>query len=300
MLCEGTMCCETVIQNMLSFNEKPGQLSILSSENGSPLVVQNAASTARPYLHPMLAPDGVGVATQDAPLTHPWQHGLYFGLNKVNGVGFWTEGLREKSRMMDGKVVSTRLVPVSIGASARWTVDASWHGLAGEPLLVDSTDWTLSIGHDCYWLDAAWRLTAVVDTEFGQSAYGGMFLRMPVHDGADPRLLSSEGATSPDAAEGQRAKWLAVAIRLAERSSLPADRQHVCMTLMDHPSNPEHPVPWRADTKFGIGPSRCVAGAWRLSAGQSATFRHRILVSIGVPTREMIEPSYQAFSGNTP
>ena len=285
---------------MISFLQQPGRLDAFKAGLRPPLVVQNAAPSARPYLHPMLAPDGLGCATENAPPHHPWQHGLYFGLNKVNGVGFWTERLRPKSAATDGTVNCTQLVTRLTGRSAQWTVTASWRGLNGEEILADSTDWTLTADVDRYWLDVSWRLTAAIDVQFGQYPYGGMFLRMPLHEEADPCLLSSEGATSHEAAEGQRAQWLAVAVALRERMALPADRQHVCIALLDHPSNPEHPTPWRADNKFGIGPSRCVAGPWQLTAGASAVFRHRILVTIGRPNSTLIEASYKAFTGKTP
>jgi hypothetical protein len=283
---------------MFSFRQQPSAFTIL--KDGLPVMVQNGSPDARPYVHPIWAPDGIGVVTQDAPPTHPWQHGLYFGLNKVNGVGFWTEGLRPQSQASDGRVVATRLVPLEAGRAASWNTEASWRGISGEELLTDSVTWSIASDRESYWMDATWQLIAKVDIEFGKHAYGGMFLRMPVEDGADPQILSSNGATSPEGAEGQRARWLAVAASLPERSSLHDDRRHVCVTLMDHPSNPEHPVPWRADSKYGIGPSRCVIGPWRLNAGQSATFRHRVLVTIGIPHAETIESSYHLFSEATP
>ena len=60
---------------------------------GRELLVQNARADHRPFIHPIVAPDGDGILTENAPPHHPWQHGLYVGLNDVDGVGFWTEGL---------------------------------------------------------------------------------------------------------------------------------------------------------------------------------------------------------------
>lgn len=67
------------------------QLAIARSPLTTPLLVQQARPHHRPYIHPILAPDGCGVLTEDAPPHHPWQHGLYVGLNDVNGVGFWMD-----------------------------------------------------------------------------------------------------------------------------------------------------------------------------------------------------------------
>src|SRR5688572_16369991 len=68
---------------------------VVRESDGALLVRQNAQSGSRPFLHPLVAPDGRGVLTEDSPAHHPWQHGLYTGLNNVNGAGFWTEGLAD-------------------------------------------------------------------------------------------------------------------------------------------------------------------------------------------------------------
>src|SRR5215212_6004321 len=45
----------------------------------------------RPYLHPVRDPSGRVVLTEDRPADHPWQHGIFTGFHKVNGLDFWTE-----------------------------------------------------------------------------------------------------------------------------------------------------------------------------------------------------------------
>ena len=240
----------------------------------------------------MMAPDGMGCVTQDAPSHHPWQHGFYFGLNNVNGIGFWTEGLLDGRQATDGRVHTVELAAVS-GSS--WFVRSSWRDPSGQELLHDRQDWSIVARDDHYWLDLEWKLEATVPLQFGKYAYGGPFLRMPYSAEADARLLTSEGHDTPPSAEGQRARWVAVAMRLPERQSLPDGQQHVCIALMDHPANPEHPVPWRVDRDFGVGPSRCAAGEWALEAGESVTFRHRLLVTIGTPDRGVTDASYRQF-----
>ncbi len=212
---------------MFLFRQQTGSLDIL--KDGSPVAVQNASPAARPYLHPMWAPDGIGIVTQNAPPTHPWQHGLYFGLNKVNGVGFWTEGLRPKSQATDGKVVTTRLTTIDASETARWRTEASWRGISREEILTDSVDWTLAFDHESYWLDATWQLTAKIDAEFGKHTAYAACSSVCLSKRRRRRLRScpANGATTPDAAEGQRARWLAVAASLRERSSLAVDRRHV-------------------------------------------------------------------------
>ena len=47
--------------------------------DGTALLEQHAAADHRAYIHPLMAPDGKGVYTENEPKHHPWQHGLYVG-----------------------------------------------------------------------------------------------------------------------------------------------------------------------------------------------------------------------------
>ena len=60
-------------------------ISVFRAGEQKPLVVQNAKSNFRPYLHPIKAPDGNGVLTEFSPGHHTHQTGLYWGFTRVNG-----------------------------------------------------------------------------------------------------------------------------------------------------------------------------------------------------------------------
>src|SRR5688500_11279453 len=155
-----------------------------AAEPARPILVQHAARDRRPYIHPIVAPDGRGgELTEDAPPHHPWQHGLYVGLNDVNGVGFWTEGLHATNAPTDG-TIHPHLASASVdpdGRAASWRVASEWRGPDGGTILEDAQSWTLLDRGDAYALDLSWRLRAAggADVRFGQYAYGGLFLRMP-------------------------------------------------------------------------------------------------------------------------
>ena len=65
------------------------RIAIYRAGEYAPLVTQNAPEDRRLFLHPLRTSDGAAVLTEDAPPHHLWQHGLYTGLNEVNGIGFW-------------------------------------------------------------------------------------------------------------------------------------------------------------------------------------------------------------------
>jgi hypothetical protein len=289
----------------------PGRIAVLRAGQPEPILVQNAAPDTRPFIHPIVAPDGRGVLTEDAPPHHPWQHGLYVGLNDVNGVGFWTEQLRRvppgRSRDYDGTFRPAPLpAPRVAGNAVSWTVDAEWRDPRGAPLLAETQAWRLVDRGATYLLDLDWTLRAAVDLTFGQYAYGGLFIRMPYRKETGGCLLTSEGHTTTGAAEGQRARWIAISMPLPgpDRSvdsppdppSSPPGVHQAGVAMMDHPANPEHPVPWRVDNQLGICPSRCIAGPWRLPRGAATTSRYRLLVFTGAIDAARIEDDWRTFA----
>lgn len=250
-----------------------------------PLLVQHADPGRRAYIHPILAPDGLGILTEDAPPHHPWQHGLYVGLNAVNGVGFWKEGGAE------GTFHPNPLErPAVEGSRARWHVESEWRAPNREPVLLERQDWTFTDHRDTYTLDLDWSLRGLVDVAFGQYPYGGLFLRMPYTPEGGGEAVNSEGRRGRDA-EAQRARWVAVSMPISGRNDVAG------IAMMDHPDNPAYPVPWRVDNQLGIAPSRCIAGEWRLPKGQSVLFRHRLYIYVGATDATRIEADWKAFTG---
>src|SRR5262245_2360173 len=59
----------------------------------------------RPYLHPVRDPTGCNVLTEDRPADHPWQHGIFTGYHRVNGLNYWKEdeGRQRFVRLLDLK-----------------------------------------------------------------------------------------------------------------------------------------------------------------------------------------------------
>jgi hypothetical protein len=237
----------------------------------------------------MAAPDGQGILTEDTPGHHPWQHGLYTGLNDVNGVGFWTEGLHPATKDRDGTFHPRPLAPTKMeGNRASWTVETEWRGPNGEKMLLETQQWTVTDEGGIYTLDLLWTLKAQRDLRFGQHSYGGLFLRMPYRRERGGQAVNSEGQVSSEA-EGQRARWVAVNMPIEGRGD------EAGIVMMDHPDNPEHPVPWRVDGDLGIAPSRCIAGEWALAEGETVRFLHRLFVFCGKMNKDAVEASWKSF-----
>ncbi|MHC4266255.1 MAG: DUF6807 family protein, partial [Planctomycetota bacterium] len=66
-------------------DESAGTISVFRHDGSDPIVTQNAKPDFRPFLHPIVAPDGNGMLTEYSPGHHKHQTGLYWGFTRVNG-----------------------------------------------------------------------------------------------------------------------------------------------------------------------------------------------------------------------
>jgi hypothetical protein len=275
----------------LRATHNPHRIEIYNGDAATPCVTQHAMPDTRPFIHPLLAPDGRTVLTENAPAHHPWQHGLYAGLNDVNGAGFWTEGLYEKHHHIDGAFHPLPLeAPQVKGDLVNWAVRCEWRSQAGAALLHEEQCWAVKNTSlaGAYFVELIWTLTAQVDLTSGRYDYGGLFLRMPFRRERGGEVINSAGQRNAEA-EAQRAHWCAVAMPMDDTGTWAG------VALFDHPSNMQFPTPWRVDNELGIGPSPCIAGAWHLQAGESRRFRHGVLPFIGHADTAQIEIQYNSF-----
>jgi len=258
-----------------------------------PVLTQCLPPQRRPYLHPLRSPDGQSELTQDRPAHHPWQHGVSIGLNGVNGVGFWTEGLLAGHEAQDGRMRSHLAhAPSATADGVSWVVAASYHDPSGATtLLQEQQRWRWQhTGDGTYLLDLDWTLEAGVRVDFAQYPYGGLFVRMPIHPWSSPQLLSGAGARTCTAAEGRPARYVAVSVQD------PVSASCAGLAVIDHPANPGYPQGFRVDGEYGFGPARCIAAAWSLAPQERCTQRYRLVAFTGAPDARQLELSTTAFA----
>lgn len=235
----------------------------------------NSDHRKRPNVHPLRAPSGA-VLTRDAPEDHPWHHGLWFTIKYVNGENFWEE--------YDAYGVLRHVSPTTVHwiRPDRETV-----------VLIDERTLThVALEDDAYAID--WRVTlapqvdVVLDrTEFTTwGGYGGLALRGR-GDWADTRILVADG-TEHERVLGISSAWCDL--------SGAADGGAAGVLVLDHPSNPRHPVPWygstRAATYGDEGWSNFLNAAFlwdaplEVAAGDTLAFHYRVVVHDGVWSAE--------------
>jgi hypothetical protein len=278
----GRRCCAALLlmlpaaaQTLRIERTPAGTIEVRRAGAASPLLVQNAPTDMRPYLHPLMAPDGKGVLTQFRPGHHLHQTGIYFGFSAVNGRSFFHN--------TDGAFFRGKGARVEKGGA--WSVETDWLAGDGSVLLTETQRWRIEDFVAHYVLDLDWTGRAAVDVTIGKYDYGGLFVRMPWKAGIQGDAINSEGQSKKDA-EGKRARWVDVGMEIEGRP----DQAHIAM--LDHRSNPDHPVPWRVDANLGIVPSRSRLGDWKIAKGESARARYRLVVYTGELNRDLIERNW--------
>ncbi|HEX7862228.1 MAG TPA: PmoA family protein [Verrucomicrobiae bacterium] len=267
--------------------DKQNDRLIISSQTATgewiELAIYQMAPGTRPYLHPVKDASGSVTLTEDRPADHPWQHGIFTGFHRVNGLNYWKED--------EGKQRFVRLLETQTNANqVSWTALIELVTPDGKAVLEEENRIVIHAPEPsgAYLIDFDLLLRAKQeDVNFGKFFVGGLSVRMP-WDKENPRQthLNSEGIRGR-AAEQKRASWCTV-----ER---PFDKEVFGIAILDHPSNPGYPSAWRVDEQGLINPNISGLSDWTLPAKTERRFRYRILIYRGATTTEHMAGRFNAF-----
>ena len=272
VLSMATSVCPVMAAVRIEHDEQQGTLSVYRANSQQLLLRQNAKPGFRPFIHPLMAPDGQGVLTEASPEHHPHQTGLYWGFTRVNGRDYFHHPQSDYWRRVSATVLHGKDGAAS--DSVQWQTVYDLLDEQGRVVLTETQIWTLHEEGGQYVLDLQWTGEAKVDVTIGKYDYGGLFLRMPWRPGIRGEVVN--GARQRDArAEGQRAPWVDVGMQIEGRQDL----AHIA--IFDHSKNPGFPQPWRVDGQFGVGPVRARLGDWKIARGEKAVIRHQLRVYTG-------------------
>ena len=249
-----------------------GTISIFRFGEDDPILTQNARPDFRPYIHPIVAPDGRGVLTEYSPDYNGHKTGLYWGFTSVNGRDYFHHPEETHWRRVMAMVLKPTSSPTEL--NVRWQTVYDLLDENGEPILRETQIWTMREQNDSYFLELQWSGTAMADITIGEFDYGGMFLRMPWREGMNARAVNSVRGIN-ERAEGQRAVWLDLGMQVEGRDDL----AHIA--IFDHPENEGYPQPWRVDGELGVGPVRARLGDWNIAVGETAKIQHQLWVYTG-------------------
>lgn len=245
------------------------------------LVTYVTDTSVRPYLHPVRDPSGKTTLTQDRPDDHPWQHGIFTGLHKVNDIDFWSE--------KQGKLRFVRLLDVIQEQDhVGWRALAEWVAPDGQVVLEEeqfvkvyaaTSPWFYNVDFD-------WTLRALDKAvKIGKHEYGGFAVRMQ-YDGKSNHLNAN--GERDQATADKRAAWVNVSRSFG-------DKTHG-IVVYDHPSNAGFPATWRVDAQALINPSPSLQGDWSIEPGRERTFHYRLSVHQGAGDAQYFEPAFKSYS----
>lgn len=280
---------------------------------------QWADNVCKPILYPVLTSGGTAV-TRGFPIQpipgeqvdHPHQVGMWLTYGNVNGYDFWgngSKGLGTKNE--NGGVIShIKTEKVSEGDGEGVLVTSSeWIGAGGETLLKEHTEFHFIADGALRLIDRITTLTAVAESVLMPDTKEGMFgirvarqLELPskgnvtlysangehekvaaaTREDVSGNYLSSEGITGDDV-WSSRAKWMDLYGNIGN--------EKISLVICDHPKNINYPTYWHA-RGYGLFAANPLgvhdftkgekSNDLSLSAGQSVTFRYRVIVSSGM------------------
>jgi Methane oxygenase PmoA len=244
-------------------DEASQTIKIYGGQGKDPLVTVNVRRDARPYLHPIVAPDGRGIMTEYRPPHHLHQTGIFWGFKYINNRDFFMKWEGENYRRVSAKVVR------ATGPRVQWRTVYDLLDESGKTVLTETQNWSMQSSGDKYILDLDWHGEARADIVFGQIYVGGLFIRVPWHPGDRAEAVNANGQRDKDT-EQQHASWIDVGIQVEGRNDL----AHIA--VFDYPDNPGFPTPWRVDSQYGFGPNT-EAVENRLGKGKMRNYRYRLI-----------------------
>jgi predicted dehydrogenase len=248
-----------------------------------------ATSSPRPYLHPVVTPNGILVSDHH-PADHDWHCGLGVAIQDVNGTNFWGGRTYVRDRGYVWRDDHGRVSSTSLGVLPEGFEDQrDWIDPAGHTILTDLVTFTAHPGDDYWSFGLRFVLCAVGQEPVSIGSpgsngragggYGGLFWRLPACTDTNVRTPDARGES---AVHGSRARWLGWSARFAEGEAT---------VVLAPASDVAAHDPWfvRVDAYPGLGSALAWDMPVRLEPGQSLERSFHGIVADGLLSDKRIE-----------
>lgn len=247
----------------------------------------------RPFLFPMNGPSGrslTRIGHPRDPVGHSHHNSVWVAHHDVNGDSFWDD-------RGPGRIVHRRIVRFDDGDDAAIVALNAWVGKGDRVHMLERRGMTVRPLADGEWLlildlqyDAERQPVTLGATPFGMVGVR-MAKTIGVADGGG-LIRNSEGNVNergPAGAFRKRARWVDY--------SGPVTRQAVeGITLLDHPSNPNHPTHFHVREDGWMGASLTLEGPRTIEPGHPLRLRYGLSIHRGTPRAETIEARWRDFA----
>ncbi|MEX2215903.1 MAG: PmoA family protein [Phycisphaeraceae bacterium] len=260
----------------------------------------------RPFLYPVTGPAGRSLTRMGHPhdpVSHSHHNSVWISHNDVEGIDFWSDrrhGIIEHQRILkydDGEEEA------SIFALNHWKVtglgkDKDAKPQAARVLLIERRVMTLrplAKGESMIVIDLQFNAPGKEPVTFNQNAFGLVGVRMAkpigINDGGGT-IRNSEGNIDEQGDNGcfrKPAKWCDYSGRITNEVV-------EGITLMDHPSNVNHPTPFHVRADGWMGACLSLEKAITVTPEKPLRLRYALFVHSGAPTRDELEERWQTFA----
>lgn len=289
----------------------------------------------KPVLFPIISAMGDTI-TRGYPLAprkgeridHPHQIGLWFNYGDVNGLDFWNNSNAIPIAQSD-KMGTIKLQDIIFEKEsddkAELIVSSNWINYKGEILLEEITHFIFRADNNSRTIDRITKLTALDnDVFFNDNKEGMMGLRVarqlelptnqPIaltdshgnktevavldNSNVTGNYINSDGIEGNDA-WGKRAKWVALSGSI--------NNHDVSIVIFDNPENIGFPTYWHA-RDYGLFAANPLGQKifsegkeelnYKLDAGDSVTFKYRILIQNEKIDKATCDEKYEEFIKN--
>lgn len=244
----------------------------------------------RPFVHPIIGPAGKNLTRMGHPHDphgHRHHYSFWVAHNSLNGVNFWME--EGKGRIL------CKMIETLEDGDAQAAIQSlnAWVDEKDQTLLSERRRLTLrelEKGEYLLILDMQFE-AAEKPAVFGKTPFGLAAVRvaktMGVNDGGG-RILNSDGLVNEKAIFRKKAKWV-------DYSGQSAPGVTEGITLMDHPSNINHPAPFHVRDDGWMGACLTFENEVTVAPGKPLRLRYALYVHSNQGEEKAIGKVYDAF-----
>ncbi len=249
---------------------------------------------SRPFIFPVIGPSGRSLTRMGHPhdpMTHSHHNSVWISHQFVNGVNFWED------RAGGPRIVQQRLERLEDGDDAAFIeVLNHWLDKDGKVQMQEHRRVTAQALENGEWLLLLDLQFEARDAEvtLAETPFGPIGVRMSktigVNDGGGT-IRNSEGGVDEAGCFRKPARWVDYSGPITPTAS-------EGITLMDHPSNAHHPVPFHVRNDGWMGAALTFGGELKIQPGEPLRLRYALYIHAGLPAAAELDARWKEFAAS--
>ncbi|MSR42420.1 MAG: hypothetical protein EXS29_00070 [Pedosphaera sp.] len=259
-----------------------------------------APTLQRPFVFPLIGPSGRPVTRMGHPhdpVGHSHHNSCWISHNDVNGVSFWADRGTNTGRILHQRI---ERLEDSDDTAAVLALN-HWVDKNGKVLLIErrrTAVQPLPGGESLLTIDLQLE-PREKEATLGKTPFGIFAVRvtktMGIHDGGGS-IRNSAGNVDEQGENGcfwKAAKW-------CDYSGPVTAKATEGVTLLDHPTNPNHPSVFHVRADGWMGSSLTFDGPRVIAIGKPLQLRYGVYIHAGKPSLAALEQRWETFAKTAP